>query len=255
VCHDSTARPPAGAAPTTRVHARPLVLTSADGNRFAAHLAVPHVRRGAAVLVLPDNHGLSGYYEELTVRLAGHGHPALAIDWFGRTAGTDRRGRDFTGMDRVWPHLRALSGPTVDADMTAGLAELRTRTGGAAAVSLGFCMGGRFAFRTAAAHFGLAGAIGLYGYPGVLRGAPGPTQLAGGFTAPVLGLFGGADEAITPEVVAEFDAALTRAAVPHEFVTYPGAPHGFFELDRPEFSAAQADAWRRILDFLRARES
>lgn len=254
MCHDPDALPPAGAAPLTPVDSRPLVLVSADGTRFAAHLAVPRERRGVAVLVLPDNHGLSGYYEELTARLAGYGYPALAVDWFGRTAGVDHRSRDFTDMDRVWPHLRALSGPTVDADMAAGLVHLRTLGGDPALVSLGFCMGGRFAFRTAAARFGVAGAIGLYGYPGVLHGAPGPTQLAPEFTAPILGLFGGADEAITPEVVAGFDVALARAEVPHEFVTYPGAPHGFFELDRPQFAAAQADAWQRILAFLAARE-
>lgn len=256
MCYDADALPPGTPPASIDADADRIVLTSADGTRFAAHLATPRIRRGAAVLVLPDNHGLSGFYERLTVRLAGHGHPALAIDWFGRTAGLDHHARaaEFADMDRVWPHLRALSGETVYADVDAALAHLRRLDGGAAAVvSLGFCMGGRFAFRTAAARFGLAGAIGLYGYPGPLHGAPGPTQLVAELAAPILGLFGGADEGITPAVVAEFDAALTRAGVPHEFVTYPGAPHGFFELRRAEFADAQRDVWRRVLAFLDAR--
>jgi len=204
--------------------------------------------RGTGVLVLPDNRGLSGFYEQLTVRLAGQGYPALALDYFGRTAGVgyQDRGADFDHMS----HLARLTRDGLYADFAAGIAHLRGPVGTRTTVSLGFCLGGRFAFLTAAPSFGLAGVIGLYGMPDTLFGAPGPTQLVGELTAPVLGLFGGADEGIPPELVAGFEAALAGAGLPHGIVTYPGAPHGFFELDRPEYAVAQADAWRRILAFI-----
>jgi carboxymethylenebutenolidase len=41
--------------------------------------------------------------------------------------------------------------------------------------------------------------------------------------------------------------------VPHEIVVYPGAPHGFFDEQRPGFADAQAGAWRRILAFIDER--
>jgi carboxymethylenebutenolidase len=134
-------------------------------------------------------------------------------------------------------------------------------------------MGGRFAFLTAVGEFGLDGVIGLYGYPETMHrppatpsnevsraagrneqqhSAPGPTQLAGTFTAPVLGLFGGADEGIPPSMVDAFAGALADAGVRHEIHTYPGAPHGFFELELTEHAETQADAWRRILAFVNA---
>src|SRR5262249_55772112 len=231
-----------------------------DGTGFAAYRSRPDQASGVGVLVLPDNRGLSGFYERLTVRLAEQGHTALAIDYFGRTAGTGYRdrGADFARPENVLTHLVKLTKDGLYADFDAGIDHLHNGPtvagdgGWRAVVSLGFCMGGRFAFLTAAPRFGLAGAIGLYGATEPVRGAPGPTQLAGELAAPILGMFGGADEGIPPSAVAAFDHTLTAAGVPHEIVTYPGAPHGFFEMEWREFVEAQRDAWRRILRFVGA---
>jgi dienelactone hydrolase len=254
VCYDAEAAPPASGPPRTTATVQSLTLVSADGTRFAAYQARPADPSGTGVLVLPDNRGLAGFYEQLTERLAEQGHTALAIDYFGRTAGAapGDRGADFGRMDRLLPHLHALTRAGLHADFDTAIDHLHVAGEGncRAVISLGFCLGGRFAYQTSAARFGLAGAIGLYGATGPIGGAPGPTQLAHEFSAPILALFGGADDGIPPSAVAAFDEALTAAAVPHEIVTYPGAPHGFFELDRPEFAGAQEDAWKRILAFL-----
>jgi carboxymethylenebutenolidase len=255
MCYDADATPPPYGPPVTTARAADLVLTSADGTRLDAVLATPGRSVDTGVLVLPDNRGLSAFYEQLSLRLAERGHPALALDYFGRTAGTGHRDRgpEFGRIENIMPHLAALTRETLHDDIAAGLAHLRAAGRCATVVSLGFCMGGRFAFGTAIPRFGLAGVVGLYGYPGPLHGIPGPTQLAHTFTAPVLGLFGGADEHITPDVVAEFDTALAAAGVEREIVTYPGAPHGFFEAGQPAYAGAQADAWQRITRFLDAR--
>lgn len=246
MCYDADAVPPIHGAPVTTAVSTRLPLTSADGAEFAAYLSRPGRASGTGVLVLPDNRGLSGFYEQLTVRLAEQGHHALAIDYFGRTAGTEPRDPDaFPFME----HLGALTRDGLYADIAAGADRLR-REGCAAVVSLGFCFGGRMAFTSALPRFGLAGAIGLYGYPGVLFGAAGPTQLAPELEAPILAMFGGGDEGIPADMVAAFGAALTDAGVEHEIVTYPGAPHGFFELGMEEFAGACADAWTRTLAFL-----
>lgn len=246
MCYESDAVPPFYGSPITTVTSGRLVLTSADGANFAAFLSRPGRASGPAVLVLPDNRGLSGFYERLTERLAEQGHTALAVDYFGRTAGTGPRPDDFPFME----HLGKAHKDGLFADIAAGAAHLRAE-GCADIVSLGFCFGGRLAFMTAKPAFGLAGVIGLYGYPDVLFGNPGPTQMAGELRGPILGLFGGADEGISPEVVSAFGEALEGSGVAHEFVTYPGAPHSFFELGRPELAEACADAWSRIAGFLK----
>jgi carboxymethylenebutenolidase len=72
--------------------------------------------------------------------------------------------------------------------------------------------------------------------------------------APILGLFGGADEGIPPTEVARFADVLSAAGVQHEIVVYPGAPHAFFDIAYAEHAEACADAWQRVLAFLRAVE-
>lgn len=74
-------------------------------------------------------------------------------------------------------------------------------------------------------------------------------------TAPVLGLFGGADESIPAHAVGTFREVLAAAGVRHEIVTYPDAPHGLFDEHMAEYAAASADVWRRLLAFLADRPS
>lgn len=251
MCHDSDARPPVPAGPASPADSAPRTLTAADGTRFAAYEATPATPSGLGVLVLPDNRGLRGFYQHLAVRLAEQGHRAVAIDYFGRTDGVNRdRGDDFP----VMPHLLGLTSAGLDDDISAGTELLLTGPAGCrSVVTLGFCLGGRFAFLRSAPRFGFAGAIGFYGAPGPVNGRPGPTQRAAELSGPILGLFGGADDGIPGSDVDAFDGALTAAGVPHELISYPGAPHSFFDVDHAEHAQACADAWRRVLEFLAAR--
>ena len=93
--------------------------------------------------------------------------------------------------------------------------------------------------------------MGFYGRPGLSAdGSPGAIQRANEITCPILALQAGADQNITAEDNAAFDAALTAAGVEHEVVTYPGAPHSFFDRKQEEFAADSEDAWNRVLAFL-----
>ncbi len=65
---------------------------------------------------------------------------------------------------------------------------------------------------------------------------------------------GGADQGIPQEQVEELRTALQNAGVEHEIVVYPGAPHSFFDRSYDEHAAASADAWKRVLAFVRAHQ-
>ena len=69
-------------------------------------------------------------------------------------------------------------------------------------------------------------------------------------TSPVLALMGGDDPGIPPEDVDEFERALNDAGVTNDVVTYPGAPHSFFDRKYEEFADESADAWARVLAFV-----
>ena len=249
MCFDLNSAPPIFGESRTQARGTPLSLISADGAGFSAFLARPTQPSDAGVLVLPDNRGLYPFYEKLAVRLAEHGHFALAIDYYGRTAGTAPRNEGFPFMQ----HMMQLKRESLDHDIETGLNFLRSEAGGSCRriFALGFCFGGRQAFFASAPRFGCHGVIGFYGAPSVYpNGALGPTQRAGELRAPILGIFGGADHGIPAVDIQAFGNALTAVGVQHEFVTYPGAPHSFFDVRYIEYQSECADAWRRVCEFI-----
>ena len=246
MCFDSDSLPPIPVLSGAAVSHDDIVLEAGDGNRLAAFSATPDEPSGAGIVILPDVRGLYRFYEELALRFAERGHAAIAIDYFGRTAGVEKRDDDFEYM----PHVGQTTSEGIQADVAAAVARLR-EDGASAIFTVGFCFGGRHSWLAAGGGHGLAGAIGFYGRPGVGRdGSTGPTQQAAELKAPILALMGGADEGIPVDVVREFERALEEAGVEHEIAIYDGAPHSFFDRKFEEFADASADAWDRTLAFV-----
>ncbi|MFN8517917.1 MAG: dienelactone hydrolase family protein [Chloroflexota bacterium] len=247
MCFDTDSHPPVAPIAGAAVDGAHLTLQAADGNRFTAYRTRATTPGPARMVVLPDIRGLFSFYEELALRFAEAGIDALAIDYFGRTAGVGTRDADF----EFRPHVDQTTWAGLSADIATGVTALRADAPDARVFAVGFCFGGRLAFDAATLVLGLAGVIGFYGVPtGPRLDLPAPAEVASAMASPVLGLFGGADPSIPAEMVAAFGGALTGAGVEHELVTYEGAPHSFFDRKAAEFAAASEDAWRRILAFV-----
>jgi carboxymethylenebutenolidase len=249
MCFDHDSLPPIPSILGAAVSHEDLVLEAADGNRFAAFAATPDEPNGVGVVVLPDVRGLYRFYEELALRFAERDYSAVAIDYFGRTAGVGKRDESFEYM----PHVDSTTQDSIQRDVAAAVAHLRSPQGGSArsVFTVGFCFGGRHSWLAAAYEHDLAGAIGFYGRLGPGNDdSPGPLQRAGELRGPILGLMGGDDPAIPVEDVNAFDEALDATGITHEIVIYPGAPHSFFDRKYEQFAAESEDAWNRVLAFL-----
>ena len=247
MCFERDSLPPIPVISGAAISHDELVLEARDGNRFAAFAALPDESAKAGVVILPDVRGLYRFYEELALRFAERGYAAVAFDYFGRTAGVAKRDDDFDYM----PHVAAATLAGIQADVGAAVQWLRMRSGVASVFTVGFCMGGRQSWLSAAGGHGLAGAIGFYGRPALGQdGTPGPVQRAGEIECPILALQAGDDQNITADDNSEFDEALTAVGVEHEIVTYDGAPHSFFDRRQEDFAEASDDAWRRVLVFV-----
>src|SRR6188768_1947330 len=241
MCFELDSSPPIPVIAGAAVSHDDLVLEARDGNRFAAFLATSDEPSAKGVVILPDVRGLYRFYEELALRFAERGYPALAFDYFGRTAGIEKRDDDFEYM----PHVQQTTPAGVQADVAACVARLRA-AGCGRIFTVGFCFGGRNSWLAATSGHELSGAIGFYGRPGPANdGSPGPIQRAAEMTAPILALQGGDDPGIPVEDSHAFDEALTAAGVEHEVVVYDGAPHSFFDRKYEEFAADSEDAWNR----------
>ena len=216
-----------------------LTLTSADGTDFSAYLARADGPTG--VVVLPDVRGLFPFYEQLADRFAAAGHPAIAIDYFGRTAGLGPRDETFDYP----PHIAQTTPETVALDVETALAAL----GADRAVTVGFCFGGAQSFMSATfGHAGLAGAVGFYG--SLKRGEQrvDARPRAGDQDPGARPVRGRRPEHHARPGRRVRRRAAGRARDPH----LPGAPHSFFDRRQEDFQAESDDAWRRILGFIDA---
>jgi len=173
MCFDIDSEPPIPRIAGAAVSHDDLVLTAADGNTFAAFLAAPDEPATTGVVIFPDVRGLFHFYEELALRFAERGHRAIALDYFGRTAGVAKRDAEWEYM----PHVEQTTQAGVKADAASAVDELRER-GATSIFSVGFCFGGSASWLAAASGFGLAGSIGFYGSPTRERGGPSVVQRA-----------------------------------------------------------------------------
>jgi len=249
MCFSEDSQPPIRPIAGASVEHHELVLTAADGNRFAAFRADAAEPSGDAILVLPDVRGLFGYYEELALRFAEIGVDALALDYYGRTAGASRRDADFAFAE----HTPRTTWSGLQADVTAAAEALRASRGVRRLFSIGFCFGGRVSLLLSSLpQVGMAGVIAFYGWPvGPSRNdTPAPIERVGDFLAPVLAIFGGADEKIPAAQVEAFEAALSEAGVSHQVLTFEGAPHSFFDRGQEAYADASARSWAAVLEML-----
>lgn len=251
MCYDDNARPPEPPANNGGARGEDLVLNAADGNRFAAYAALPSQPASAAVLIYPDIRGLHQFYKELALRFADMGTAALALDYFGRTAGLTARDDSF----EFWPHVQQLRLESFTLDVQATMDKIHELVGQDAAVFVvGFCMGGSLTLLTGTnKDLGFTGLIPFYaGLSRNIGGQGTVLEQAQRVAYPVLGQFGGADEGIPRSEVEALDQQLGVAGVPHDLKVYEGAPHGFFDRRAAQFAQESADAWQRMLAFIAA---
>lgn len=247
MCFDIDSSPPITPITGGSVGHRHLTLVADDGNEFLAFEATSGSR--PAVVVLPDVRGLFRFYEELALRFAEQGADAIAIDYFGRTAGIDQRSADWD----FWPHVDATTLDGVTADVRAAVGRLREADPDRPVFVVGFCFGGSNSWYMAAAGLGLSGAVGFYGHPDredFPKGAPRVMSLIPAFECPILALQGGDDPGIPRDVSHAFGAALRTAGHAGDVVVYDGAPHSFFDRKQDEFAEASLDAWERVTEFI-----
>jgi carboxymethylenebutenolidase len=241
MCHDHDSRPPAPPRSGAVASPESLTLTSADGTPFAAAYAAPEGTPGAGVVVLPDIRGLHPYYVALAERFAEAGVAAVAIDWFGRTAGLPEGGTRAEDFD--WQeHIPRTTAEGIDADVVAAMTTLRERHGAdLPIVTVGFCFGGSHSWRQSGGDLGLAGCAGFYGRPSLVGEAADRAHL------PTVMLIAGADKATPVQEQLALAQRMRDAGADVDAPVYDGAPHSFFDRAYGDWSDACRDAWEHVL--------
>ncbi|HEY7728602.1 MAG TPA: dienelactone hydrolase family protein [Candidatus Eisenbacteria bacterium] len=223
-------------------HAGAMVAFTQGKSRVQGYLALP---RGEgthpAMIVIHEWWGLDDWVKQQTDSLAKHGYLSLGVDLYRGKVTRDQSVAHqlVSGLseDDALMTLRAA------ADFLRGRSDVRANAIGV----IGWCMGGKYSIRLAAADPGIRACVMYYGAP-----IKDPKAIEG-IQASILGNFGGEDQGPSPAQVREFEAALKKAGKKVDFKIYPGAGHAFANVNNPwggYREAAARDAWQRTLAFL-----
>ncbi len=234
-------RVPSPNAAAVDVAARPtreIVFRGPGGRKLMGAWAAATRPRGG-VLVIHENRGLTSSIRTVAGRLAASGYSALAIDLLSEEGGTGSFEDEFEAMAA----LGAAPSSRFVADMKAGVTEIRRRLPGKKVAATGFCFGGGMTWLLLASREPrLAAAVPFYGpFPdgGSLSGSK----------AAVLGIYAELDSRVNASRAAA-RAALRRAGLKHQIVTYPGVDHAFFNPTGARHDpAAAAAAYRRMISW------
>jgi carboxymethylenebutenolidase len=217
----------------------------ADGE-MPVYFAKPNgVANPPVILVAMEIFGLHEYIKDVTRRLAKLGAFAVAPDYYFRT------GKDLTKISdtkELMPLVNSKPDAELLSDLDATAIWAQSQGGDTGRLGIvGFCRGGRTVWEYAAYSDQLKAGVAFYGSLVDPAGQStiwpkSPTQLAPEMKAPVLGLYGEADQGIPVAQVEAMKAALAAAGKTAEFKIFPGAPHGFHADYRPSYRADAAEA-------------
>jgi len=226
-----------------------------DGQAVPVYVARPEgVARPPVILVISEIFGVHEYIAGVARRLAGAGYLALAPDLFVRQGDASR---ERSVADLMANIVRKTPDRQVMKDLDAVLEWAHANGADIARLGItGFCYGGRITWLYSHHNPRVRAGVAWYGRLLTDRTPNWPTlplDIAPALQTPVLGLYGGRDELIPLDTVAQMRAALAQGGSKSQIHVYPEASHGFHADYRPEYLPdAAKDGWQRALGWFRA---
>ena len=227
----------------------------ADGEMPVYFAKPANAQNAPIVLVAMEIFGVHEYIKDVARRLAKAGAFAIAPDYYFRKGDLTK----VTDMAQLRPAVNSKPDAELISDLDATVEWAKTQGGDAGRLGiLGFCRGGRTVWLYSATNPNVKAGVSFYGSlvdPADLKGIwpKSATELAPEMKAPVLGLYGEADQGIPVAQVEAMKAALQAAGKKAEFKIYPGAPHAFHADYRPSYrKEAAEDGWVQTIAWFKS---
>ncbi len=198
----------------------------AGGGGFRGYLTVPEAGRGPGLVIEQEIFGVNASLRAVADLYAEEGYVCLVPDLFWRMEPGLDLGYEGADLTRAFGLYSRFDVDRGMADIGAAIAALRARpecTGKVAA--MGFCLGGKLAYLTAARH-DVDAAVAFYGV-----GIEEALEEAGGIACPVLMHFAGEDSFV-PQAAVDAVAAHFAGRPEVRIHVYPGVDHAFYNHDR-----------------------
>lgn len=213
-----------------------------DGKPFEGYYISPSPE-APLILLLHDWNGLTNYEVARANMLADAGYAVFAADLFGAgirpTEAPDKR--QHTGeLYKDREKMRSLIQGALD---TAGAKGANVQN----AVAMGYCFGGAAVLEFARSGADMKGFVTFHGGLSTPEG-----QDYSKTKGKVLILHGTADSNITMDQFAKLAGELEQNSIPHEMITYSGAPHAFTVFTSNRYREdADKKSWKRFTGFLK----
>ncbi|MDQ2779018.1 MAG: dienelactone hydrolase family protein [Pseudomonadota bacterium] len=200
---------------------------------FAGYLALPPTGRGPGILLWQEIFGVNEHIRAVARQYAADGFVVLAPDVFWRQAPRVELGYEGEDRQRAMSLKQGYSKDDASADIRAAFGALKARPELRGPVgTIGYCMGGLLAWRTAI-EADVAAAVALYG-----GGIQNELDAAGSLKCPLQFHFGGDDSHIPMDAVDKIRKAVQ--GLDAEVHVYAGAQHGFNCWERSSYHAPSA---------------
>jgi carboxymethylenebutenolidase len=216
-----------------------------NGGTASGYLASPASGKGPGVIVIQEWWGLIDQVKGVADRFAREGFNALAPDFY---HGKSAQIGEPDAAQKLMMELD-LEQTAKDARGAAQYLAAHPMTSSKKIGVIGFCMGGMLALMTGTVASEVVGAVvDCYGVPPQKK--PDYAKLKG---TPVLGIFGGKDEAMGLKALRDLEPDLKAAGVQFEMIVYPNADHAFLNEQRKDAYRPDdaKDAWPKVLSFLK----
>ena len=224
-----------------------------DGEMPAYRAAPKKGENFPVILVVQEIFGVHEHIKDICRRLAKLGYLAIAPELYARQGDVSK----LTAFPDILKIVNKVPDAQVMSDLDAAAAWAK-KSGKGNTDKLGvtgFCWGGRIVWLYAAHNPELKAGVAWYGR--IVGKADElhpkhPIDLAASLKAPVLGLYGGADDGIPNDTVEQMKKAVKEAKQPSEIVLYPDTPHGFHADYRPTFRQKEAeDGWKKLQEWFK----
>jgi len=224
-----------------------------DGEMPAYRAAPKKGENFPVILVVQEIFGVHEHIKDICRRFAKLGYLAVAPELYARQGDVSKLSAfpDILKIVAKVPDEQVMN----DLDATVAWAKKSGKGNTDKLGVTGFCWGGRIVWLYSAHNPNLKAGVAWYGR---LVGMADelhpkhPVELAGSLKAPVLGLYGGADDGIPVSTVEQMRKALKEAKQPSEIIVYPDTPHGFHADYRPTFRKKEAEeGWKKALEWLK----
>lgn len=222
-------------------HAGSSVTYKVDGQSYEGYFAK---MSGSAplILLIHDWDGLTDYEKKRTAMLARLGYNVFAVDLFGAgvrpTKVEDKR--QHTGeLYKDREKMRRLLNGGIEAARAKGMQTDNM-------VAAGYCFGGAAVLELARSGADLKGFVSFHGGLGTPEG-----QSYSNAKGHYLILHGSSDKLISLEDLAKLGVQLEKNNLPHELISYGGAPHAFTVFGSSRYREnADKKSWARFTSFL-----